>query len=153
MDPTQLTAQPSNPLRKNQALAESAIAILQREQPCTLRALLYLLVSAGELPNTDGKHYKRLGRLMTLLREQGRIPRRWIVDNIRDSFKPSSWSGLASFRNSVQRAYRLDFWSRLPECPAVFIEKDATAATVQPVTHALDVSLHVCRGYASVSFA
>src|SRR5262249_42927249 len=35
----------------------------------------------------------------------------------------------------------------------VFVEKDAVAGTIQPVTHEFDVALRVCRGYASVSFA
>jgi hypothetical protein len=36
---------------------------------------------------------------------------------------------------------------------AVFVEKDAIAGTIQPVTTENDVALHVCRGYASISFA
>jgi hypothetical protein len=35
----------------------------------------------------------------------------------------------------------------------VFVEKDAVAGAVQPVTEENDVRLHVCRGYASVSIA
>jgi hypothetical protein len=35
----------------------------------------------------------------------------------------------------------------------VFVEKDAIAGTIQPVTKEYDIALRVCRGYASVSFA
>ena len=50
-------------------------------------------------------------------------------------------------------ATRLDFWASLPHHVEVFVEKDAVAGTIQPVTEKYDVGLQVCRGYASVSFA
>jgi hypothetical protein len=48
-----------------------ATDILMNEQPITLRGLMYRVVSAGSLPSTDQKNYKRLGRIMTQLREHG----------------------------------------------------------------------------------
>lgn len=90
---------------------------------------------------------------MTRLRESGTVPRRWLVDHVRSTLKPSSWSGLADFGHSVRSAYRLDFWASLPCSVEVFVEKDAVAGTIQPVTAEYDVALRVCRGYASVSFA
>jgi hypothetical protein len=41
----------------------------------------------------------------------------------------------------------------MPAYVAVFVEKDAIASTVEPVTRRNDVALHVCRGYSSISFA
>lgn len=139
-------------LRKNRRLAKRIISILEASQPCSLRALLYLCVSAGIFPSTDKKFYRQLGRLVTLMRENG-LTRTWIVDNLRQSFKPNSWSGLADFGDVVQRVYRKDFWARQPHYICFAIEKDATAASIEPVTRAYDVALHVCRGYSSVSFA
>jgi len=118
----------------------------------TLRQLYYRLVSCGALRNKQAE-YQRLGVLMTRLREAGDIPRTWIVDHVRTRLKPSSWSGLADFADSVRDCYRKNYWSRLPHHVEVFVEKDAIAGTVQPVTAANDVALQVCRGYSSVSFA
>jgi hypothetical protein len=140
-------------LRKNRKLAERVIALLEENQPCSLRALLYLCVSSGVVPSTDKKYYRQLCRLTGIMREAGVVPRTWIVDTLRQTFKPNSWSGLADFGDVVQRAYRKDFWAKQPDYPCIAIEKDARAAIIQPVTHELDVALHVCRGYASVSFA
>src|SRR5262245_50246495 len=112
----------------------------------TLRQLFYRLVSAGALANAQ-KEYKRLGALMTRLREAEVVPRTWIVDHVRDTLKPSSWTGLADFTDTVRRAYRKDFWSSLPALVEVFVEKDAVAGTIQPVTREYDVALRVCRGY------
>jgi hypothetical protein len=118
----------------------------------TLRQLFYRLVSAGDLKN-EPSEYKRLGRLMTQQREAGSVPRTWIVDHVRATLKPSSWSGLADFADTLKQVYRKDYWSQMQTCVEVFVEKDAIAGAIQPVTYEFDVPLRVCRGYASVSFA
>src|SRR5262245_13011202 len=137
---------------KNRSLAERSAQVLGEEHPMTLRQLYYRLISAGDLKN-DQKEYKRLGAVMTRLREAGGVPRTWLVDHVRATLKPSSWTGLASFGETVRSAYRKDFWASLDDLVEVFVEKDAVAGTVQPVTEENDVRLRVCRGYASVSFA
>ncbi len=138
--------------KKNRDLAAQATAILDAERPMTLRQLFYRCVSAGIIPNTP-KEYQRLGAVMTRLRESGDVPRTWIVDHVRATLKPSSWTGLRDYAETVGYAYRLDFWASLPHHVEVFVEKDAIAGTIQPVTAEYDIALRVCRGYSSVSFA
>src|SRR5262245_25982086 len=75
---------------KNLTLVETAIDVLKEEKPMTLRQLYYRLISAGALQNSQ-KEYARLGKVMTRLREDGIVPRRWIVDHVRSTLKPSSW--------------------------------------------------------------
>lgn len=135
----------------NRDLVEAAVKILEAQKPMTLRQLFYRVVSTGQLKNSH-REYKRLGRLMTRLREAREIPLSWIVDHIRATLKPSSWSGLADFGDTVCRAYRKDFWANLPSHVEVFVEKDAIAGTIQPLTREYDVALNVCRGYTSLSF-
>jgi hypothetical protein len=118
----------------------------------TLRQLFYRVVSAGELANTP-KEYKRLGRVLPRLREEEVVERTWLVDHVRSTLKPSSWTGLADFADTVRQAYRKDFWHNLPARVEIFVEKDAIAGTIQPVTEEYDIRLRVCRGYSSVSFA
>jgi hypothetical protein len=137
---------------KNRSLATAATDALEAERPMTLRQLFYRLVSAGCLRNAPAE-YTRLGSLLTRLRDAGDIPRTWLVDHTRTSLKPSSWSGLSDFADSVRSCYRKDFWASMPAYVAVFVEKDAIAGTVEPVTRENDIALHVCRGYASISFA
>ena len=90
---------------------------------------------------------------MTKLRNSGCLPFRWIVDNLRNTMKPSSWSGLDDFLQTVRSAYRKDFWARLPEYVHIFCEKDAIAGVLSPVTQEFDVALSPIRGYASISYA
>jgi hypothetical protein len=123
------------------------------DHPATLRGLFYRVVSAGWLPSTDKEHYRRLGRLMTSLRKAGIVPFAWIVDNVRSTLKPPSWSGLADFAETTRKVYRLDFWARLPHYVHVIVEKDAMAGVLEPVTKNFDVALSPIRGYSSWSFA
>ncbi len=137
---------------KNRTLADTAVAILDAERPMTVRQLFYRLVSAGAIRNAQTE-YKRLGAVMTRIREAGDVPRTWLVDHTRATLKPSSWSGLADFSESVRTCYRKDFWASMPHHVELFVEKDAVAGTVQPITVENDVAIRVCRGYASISFA
>src|SRR5256885_626637 len=108
---------------KNRSLAERSAQVLGEEHPMTLRQLYYRLISAGDLKN-DQKEYKRLGSVMTRLREARAVPRTWIVDHVRTTLKPSSWTGLADFGDSVRSGYRKDFWASLSDHVEVFVEKD-----------------------------
>jgi hypothetical protein len=137
----------------NLPLACAATEFLARESPDTVRGNMYLLVSHGWLPDTSKKSYNRIQRLLNRLRINGTIPFSWIVDNVRSTIKPSSWSGLADFADTARDAYRLDFWSRLPEYIEVIVEKDTVAGKLAVVTREYDVPLHPIRGYNSTSFA
>jgi hypothetical protein len=135
------------------ALAVVATEILLDGQPMTLRGLFYQVVSAGWLPSTDKQHYHALMRIMTVLREAEVVPFAWIVDGVRSTLKPSSWSGLADFAETVRDAYRMDFWARLPDYVHIFCEKDAMAGTLAPTTRKYDVPLSIIRGFSSLSYA
>jgi hypothetical protein len=111
------------------------------------------LVSRGWLPDTGDRSYNRIQRLLNRLRENGTVPFNWIVDTVRATIKPSSWSGLDDFADTVKQAYRKDYWASLPEYIEVIVEKDTVAGKVSPVTREFDVPLHPIRGYSSTSYA
>jgi hypothetical protein len=138
---------------KNRVLRAHVLDVLRAERPMTLRALYYRLASAGHLPATDAG-YNQIKRLTKSLREAGQVPiTGWIVDRVRSTLKPSSWSGLADFGDTVRQAYRKNLWADMPHHVEVFVEKDAIAGTIQPVTREYDVALNVIRGDVSISFA
>jgi hypothetical protein len=138
---------------ENLPLVCVAIELLAKHQPDTVRGVMYNVVSAGFLPDTSQESYGRIQRLLNKGRKRGLIPFEWIVDNIRSTIKPSSWSGLADFADTVQRSYRKDFWAQLPEYVEVIVEKDTVAGRIATVTREFDVRLHPLRGYVSTSFA
>lgn len=137
----------------SKALQTHIVTTLEAERPMTLRALYYRLASAGHLPATD-KGYNQLKRLTKKLREAGTVPvTGWLVDRVRATLKPSSWSGLADFGDTVRQAYRKDLWAQMPHHVEIFVEKDAIAGTIQAVTREYDIALNVIRGDVSISFA
>jgi hypothetical protein len=138
---------------QNLPLACVATELLAAHEPDTVRGNMYLVVSAGWLPDTSDKSYDRIQRILCRLREVGTVPWKWVVDNVRSTIKPSSWSGLRDFAETVAEAYRLNFWARLPEYVEIIVEKDTVAGKVASVTREYDVPLHPIRGYSSQSFA
>jgi hypothetical protein len=138
---------------KTLPLAAVAVELLAERQPDTVRGIMYAVVSAGWLPDTSRKSYSRIQRILNVLRKKRIIPYKWIVDNIRSTEKPSSWSGLADFTDTVREAYRKDFWASLPDYVCIIVEKDTAAGRIAPVTREYDVPLHPLRGFSSTTFA
>jgi len=144
---------------KTLPLAFVAAGILVAEQPVTPRGLLYRVLSSGFFGHRQPtgkrakKHSNQLSRITATLRERGVIPFSWLVDNVRQTIKPSSWAALEDFAATVRDAYRRNFWAALPEYVHIFCEKDAMAGVLAPITREYDVALSICRGYSSLSFA
>ena len=134
-------------------LAAVICDIVLEDHPMTLRGLFYRVVSTGLIDSTSNQNYKKIGRLVTSLRREGLLRYEWIVDSLRATLKPSSWTGLADFADTVREAYRKDFWNELPSYVHIFCEKDAIAGVLQPSTEKYDVRLSPARGYCSESFA
>ncbi len=137
---------------KNLPLAAVAVELLAQRQPDTVRGIMYAAVSVGWLPDTSDKSYGRIQRILNEVRKRRVIPFRWIVDNIRSTEKPSSWSGLGDFADTVRDAYRLDYWASLSDYVCIIVEKDTVAGRVSPITRQYDVPLHPLRGFSSTSF-
>ena len=136
----------------NRVLAAVIAQICVENQPLTLRSVFYQVVSSGLKPSTDDEHYKAVGRVLKRLRREGIIPYNWVVDSMRSTVKPSSWSGLGDYLDSVKDCYRRDFWMQLPDYCHIICEKDAIAGVIQPATYEYDVALSPLRGFASDSF-
>lgn len=134
-------------------LACVTLDCIAQSNPDTVRGVMYAVVSAGWLPDTSKKSYRRVQRILNILRKRRVIPFSWIVDNIRSTEKPSSWSGLQDFAETVRDAYRRDFWASLPDYVCIIVEKDSAAGRIVSVTREYDVPLHPLRGYSSSSFA
>jgi hypothetical protein len=138
---------------KNLPLVCVAAELLAVHNPDTVRGNMYLLVSHGWLPDTGKRSYRVIQRLLNRLRLRGTIKFEWVVDNVRSTIKPSSWSGLEDFAETCREAYRKSFWPHMPDYIEVIVEKDTVAGKVAPVTREYDVALHPLRGYSSTSFA
>lgn len=119
----------------------------------TLRHLYYLLVSDGLL-EPIAEEYDRLGNWMVDARMEDRTERLFeaIVDGTRDSIKPSSWSGLEDFADTVRHAYRKDLWAKQNEYIEFWFEKDAILGVVERIANDYDVRMRSLRGQSSLTF-
>jgi hypothetical protein len=86
------------------------------------------------------------------MRRAGLIPYSAISDSTRRRLKPSSWSGLSDFAETVAQAYRKNLWEQQTGYIEIFVEKDAMAGVVEPITAEYDVNLNVIRGNCSETF-
>jgi hypothetical protein len=136
----------------NLVLACAVCRIVMDNKPLTLRSVFYQVVSKGLKPSTDKEHYLAVGRILKRLRRETIIPYSWIVDSLRSTEKPSSWTGLSDYIETIQDSYRKNFWRELPRYVHIITEKDAIAGVLRPITTKYDVSLSPLRGFASDSF-
>jgi hypothetical protein len=134
------------------ALVDAASAILDIQQPMTIRQLFYRLVSQGLIPN-DRKNYQLVSRIMTKAREDGRIPFEYITDRSRPEYKPNVWNDAAGYASAVQKSYRKDYWATQPNHVEIWVEKDAIIGSIEDVTNELGVTVRVGRGFLSTTRA
>jgi hypothetical protein len=123
--------------------------ICAEEKPLSLRRSFYRAVSAGLYPDTSDRYYDSCGERILKLRRLGILPYEWITDSTRRRLKPSSWSGLADYAQICAVSYRKDLWQRQKDYVEIFVEKDALAGVVEPITEAYDVCLSPIRGNCS----
>ena len=133
-------------------MIDSAVVILEEENPMTIRQLFYRLVSVGEIPN-DRASYQLVSRLMTKARDDGRCEFDWILDRSRPEYAPNVFTDAAEYAEGVKRGYRKDYWSSQPAYVELWVEKDAIIGSIQDVTDELGITIRVGRGFLSTTKA
>lgn len=137
---------------KTAGVWENALYIFQEEGiPLTVRRVYYALTVRGAIPKTEAG-YRQTCYLLAKMRREGAIPYGWIADNTRWQRKPTTYRSLGAALDLWQEAYRRNLWAEQSSYVEIWIEKDALAGVVYPVTSKYDVPLMVARGYGSISF-
>jgi hypothetical protein len=134
-----------------EARAEVLLAIAEAMQPCTVRQAFYQASVRGIVEKTEAG-YAKVQRMLADLRRDGALPWHWIADNTRWQRKPRTWDNLQDALDATARTYRRSLWTYADAYVEVWLEKDALARVLYPVTERWDVPLMVSRGYASLSF-
>lgn len=122
------------------------------DPPMTTRQMFYQAETLGLVPKNDAG-YDKVQRQFVNARRAGIIPYEWVADNTRWMRKPRTYTSLEDFLKLSQRAYRRSIWASQNSYVEIWIEKDALAGVVSPITEKWDVPLMVTKGYSSVSFA
>jgi hypothetical protein len=120
--------------------------------PATVRQIFYQLVSSGVIAKTEAEYKTTVCRLLVEMRRDGDIPYEWIADNSRWMRKPESFDNIQAALEDSVTYYRRSLWRDADVYVEVWLEKEALAGVLYPVTSEWDVPLMVTRGYPSLSF-
>jgi hypothetical protein len=134
-----------------QARYDALIAIAREVNPCTVRQVFYQASVRGIVEKTEDG-YNKVQNALVKLRLSDEIPFDWIVDNTRWRRKPKSYDSLEEALEDTADFYRRKLWSDADAYVEVWLEKDALAGAIYPVTSQYDVPLMTARGYSSITF-
>ena len=119
--------------------------------PVTVRQLYYRLVTLNLCPKTENG-YKSVSRVCANMRKDGTLPWSWITDQTRWQRKPDSYDSLQDALENMQAFYRRNLWLAQDNYVEIWIEKEALAGVVYPITSEWDVPLMVSKGFASLTY-
>jgi hypothetical protein len=137
--------------RQMEARYEALVRIVDRIKPCTVRQTYYQATVLGVVEK-DEAGYDRVQRALVDLRRSKRIAYRSITDSTRWQIKPETHDSLHDMLDETARLYRRAVWADVNAYCEVWLEKDALAGVVHPITGKYDVPLMVARGFSSLSF-
>jgi hypothetical protein len=128
------------------------LVVFKEMQPrLTVRQIFDALTVRGIVPKTESG-YRTTCYHLGIMRQQGIIPFSWIADNTRWQIKPETDRNLEDALARWQSSFRTDLWLDQPDYVEIWIEKDALAGVISPITEEYDVPLYVSRGYSSKTF-
>jgi hypothetical protein len=127
------------------------IEIVEAGKPMTVRQVFYQATVKDLVEKTEAG-YAKVQRALADMRRDGAIPYDWIADNTRWQRKPRTFDSIEDALEQTAQFYRKALWADADADVEIWLEKDALAGVVYPVTGLYDVPLMVARGYASLSF-
>jgi hypothetical protein len=125
--------------------------IIYHGRPMTVRQVFYQATIKNLVEKAESG-YNKVQTDLTILRRNGELPYDWLADNTRWQRKPRTYNGIEDALEQTAAFYRKSLWADADCYAEIWLEKDALAGVVYPVTSKYDVPLMVARGYASLSF-
>lgn len=153
-----MTAYQASPIKRRRATREEVderrnrlLAIIYQMKPMTVRQVFYQASVRGMVEKSEAG-YDKVQTDLVQMRRSGVLPYEWLADNTRWQRKPTTFDSPQQALIDTAKFYRKDLWAGAQSYVELWLEKDALAGVVLPVTAAYDVPLMVARGYASLSF-
>ena len=125
--------------------------IVDAHRPMTVRQVYYQ-ATVLELVDKTEAGYRQVQNDLKWLRKRGFVPYEAIADSTRWMRKPRSFSNPQDAIEETAAFYRKALWADQDSYVEIWLEKDALAGVLHPITAEFDVPLMVSRGYASLSF-
>jgi hypothetical protein len=126
-------------------------SIVSAMRPMTVRQVFYQATISGAVEKSEAG-YTKVQTDLVIMRKEGWLPYHWLADNTRWQRKPNTFDSVEEALKETARLYRKSLWADADAYVEIWLEKDALAGIVYPVTQEYDVPLMVARGYASLSF-
>jgi hypothetical protein len=133
------------------ARREALYDIVAEQQPMTVRQVFYQATVKGLVDKTEAG-YTKVQTDLVLMRKSGMLPYGWLVDSTRMQRRPRTYDSVQDALEQTAQFYRKSLWATADDHVEIWLEKDALAGVVYPITSMYDVPLMVARGYASLSF-
>jgi hypothetical protein len=127
------------------------LAIVAEMYPMTVRQVFYQATVRGLVEKSE-RGYKKVQTDLVQMRKSGALSYGWLTDNTRWQRKPVTYNSIEQALQETASFYRKALWTDADAYVEIWLEKDALAGVVIPVTSKFDVPLMVACGYASLSF-
>jgi hypothetical protein len=134
-----------------EARREALLDIIAVGRPMTVRQVFYQATVRGLVEKAESG-YGKVQADLTVMRRARELPYDWLADNTRWQRKPRTFDSVEDALRNTAAFYRKALWNEADSYVEIWLEKDALAGVVYPVTSMYDVPLMVARGYASLSF-
>jgi hypothetical protein len=134
-----------------EARREALLDIIDGGKPMTVRRVFYQATVRGLVEKAESG-YAKVQTDLTIMRRNGELAYDWLADNTRWQRKPRTFNGVEEALQHTAEFYRKSLWADADCYAEIWLEKDALAGVMYPVTATYDVPLMVARGYASLSF-
>jgi hypothetical protein len=127
------------------------LSIVSEMKPMTVRQVFYQATVLGVVEKSEAG-YTKVQTDLVQMRRSGLLPYDWLADNTRWQRRPRTYNGVQAALQETAKLYRKSLWAGADAYVEIWLEKDALAGVISPVTYLYDVPLMVARGYASLSF-
>jgi hypothetical protein len=130
---------------------EKLFEIVEAMKPMTVRQVFYQ-ATVRDIVEKSEAGYTKVQTDLVVMRRADDLPYEWLADNTRWQRKPRTFHSVEQALSNTAQFYRKDLWADADAYVEIWLEKDALAGVIYPITSRYDVPLMVARGYASLSF-
>ncbi len=143
---------PKGSVSSHTVVIREAIDALRDEfDKVTVRGAFYALTVRGVVEKTEAG-YRQVQRQALLMRREGLLPWEFVAGGTRWVHAPETWDSTEDALQEVARTYRRNLWRTQRVRVEVWLEKDALASVISPVTYEWGVRLMVSRGQSSDTY-
>ena len=119
-----------------EARREALLDIIEGGRPMTVRQVFYQATIRGLVEKAESG-YGKVQTDLTVMRRAGELPYDWLADNTRWQRKPRTFDSVEQALRDTAAFYRKNLWTDASSYVEIWLEKDALAGVVYPITSIL----------------